>query len=382
MTITFATSTRPDKVVSFKGGFEEDTNYRISQITAAVNASTVRQYNLSYTTGNNGNRSLLSSIQENGYDDNNVQTSLPAMTFSYVSSSTSFATTTGSGIVNGDPYLAADVNGDGQNDSTNIECVSGSGPENGYIYPDGATSTTFTPPQVNNLCWSSGTTGNGALNETGTRFVDVNADGKADIVQSSYSTTTRTLLINSISIPMPLRPDGPLLPHGPELSRLLFYCPPTYTTGFFGDVNGDGLPDYVIALASSTGQIVVEWCVFRQWVSMEFCNNDAIHSRKKCADRLIGLYRLAVIRCQWRWSRRLGIHRWYEYLYSSKYRNGMEFHSRPALDLIYKHRLYIGRQLLRPRNAFCRYKRRWTSGFCPLVQSFGFSRTSRGGLSR
>jgi hypothetical protein len=163
MTITFATSTRPDKVMSFKGGFEEDTNYRISQIIATVNASTVRQYNLSYASGNNGNRSLLSSIQENGYDDNNVLTSLPAMTFGYVSSPTSFVTTVGSGIVNGDPYVAADVNGNGQNDSTNVECASGTGPENGYIYPDGTNSTTFTPPQVNNVCWSSGAAGNGAF---------------------------------------------------------------------------------------------------------------------------------------------------------------------------------------------------------------------------
>jgi len=37
MTITFATSTRPDKTISFKNGFEEDTNYRISQIVAADN---------------------------------------------------------------------------------------------------------------------------------------------------------------------------------------------------------------------------------------------------------------------------------------------------------------------------------------------------------
>jgi YD repeat-containing protein len=254
MTITFATSTRSDKVMSFKGGFEEDTNYRISQITASVNANTVRQYSLSYTTANNGIRSLLSSIQENGYDDNNVLTSLPAMTFGYVSSSTSFATTTGSGVVNGDPYLPADVDGNGQNDSTNIECASVTGPENGYIYLDGTTSTTFTPTQVNQLCWSSGTTGRGALNETGTRFLDINADGKADIVQGSYATSTGVtangLYVNAYATSTKWTTTTSWNGIVPTFVLL----PTSETTGFFGDVNGDGLPDYEIALATSTGQ--------------------------------------------------------------------------------------------------------------------------------
>jgi FG-GAP-like repeat len=254
MTVNFATSTRSDKVMSFKGGFEEDTNYRISQVTAAVNGSTVRQHNLSYTTGNNGARSLLSSVQENGYDDNNVLTSLPAMTFGYVSSSTSFVTTKGSGIVSGYPYFAADVNGNGQNDSTNIECASASGPENGYIFPDGAASTTFTPTQVNNLCWSSGSSGAGALNETGTRFVDVNSDGKADIVQSSYSTSTSVTVSALYPNTYTTSYGWPATTTWAGVIPTFLLLPTSYTTGFFGDVNGDGLPDYVIALASSTGQ--------------------------------------------------------------------------------------------------------------------------------
>ena len=46
MTITFATSTRPDDIISYKSDFQVTTNYRVSQITAAVNGTTVRQYNL------------------------------------------------------------------------------------------------------------------------------------------------------------------------------------------------------------------------------------------------------------------------------------------------------------------------------------------------
>jgi hypothetical protein len=255
MTVTFATSTRSDKVMSFKGGFEEDTNYRISQITAAVNGNTVRQYNLSYTTGNNGSRSLLSSIQQNGYDDNNVETTLPAMTFGYVSSSTSFVSTSGSGNVSGDPYIAADVNGDGINDSTNISCSSTSGPENGYINQDGATSTTFTPPQVNSLCWSFGSTGTGALNETGTRFLDINANGKASIVQGSYSTSTGSVTqmytnnyATSTGYAWATSTPRGTIPYFDVHSGSNYY-----RSGVLGDVNGDGLPDFVLALATSTG---------------------------------------------------------------------------------------------------------------------------------
>jgi hypothetical protein len=182
LTVTFATSSRPDVAINFLPGFEVDTYYRIFQITAAVNGSTVRQYNLSYTTGNNGDRSLVSSIQESGWNSNNTETTLPAMTFGYMSSSTSFVSVAGSGTVSGDPYIAADVNGDGTNDSTNISCNTTTGPEDGYIYQNGTTSTTFTPPQLKSLCWSFGNTSTGALNETGTPFVDLYANGKAAIV--------------------------------------------------------------------------------------------------------------------------------------------------------------------------------------------------------
>ena len=49
MTITFATPTRPDDIISYKSDFQVTTNYRVSLITAAVNGATVRQYNLGYT---------------------------------------------------------------------------------------------------------------------------------------------------------------------------------------------------------------------------------------------------------------------------------------------------------------------------------------------
>src|SRR5208282_1413862 len=258
MTITFATSTRPDKVMSFKGGFEVDTNYRISQITAAVNGTTVRQYNLSYTTGDNGTRSLLSSVQENGWDDFSVETSFPAMSFGYVSSSTPFVGAVGSGTVSGDPYIASDINGNGMNDAVNIACNPSSGGQDGYIYPDGGTSSTFTPPQVSSLFWSYGSNGTGSLNETGTRFLDVNANGKAEIVQGSYTGTTGAqvtgMYLNNYATSSGYAWVATTTYTGviPAFDSRSTSTAPFYTSGFFGDVNGDGLPDFELALSTST----------------------------------------------------------------------------------------------------------------------------------
>jgi hypothetical protein len=264
LTVTFATSSRPDAAINFSPGFEVDTYYRISQITAAVNGSTVRQYNLSYGSGNNGDRSLLSSIQENGWNSTNTETTLPAMTFGYVSSSTPFVSVAGSGTVSGDPYIAADVNGDGTNDSTNIACNTTTGPEDGYIYPDGTANTTFTPPQVNSLCWSFGNTSTGALNETGTRFVDVFANGKAAIVQSSYSTTTGSVsniyannYATSSGYAWATSTLNGVVPYFDVHANSNYY-----TSGLLGDINGTGLPSFVLALASTTGASSLDGAYF------------------------------------------------------------------------------------------------------------------------
>src|SRR5262249_26525316 len=117
-TITFATSTRPDTRTSYATGFSSTLTQRISEVDALVNGTTVRKYLLGYGAGENGYRSLLTSVQQQGYDDNNNLTSLPATTFSYASSSTQFYTASG-GVnpVNGQAWVIADTNGNGINDT-------------------------------------------------------------------------------------------------------------------------------------------------------------------------------------------------------------------------------------------------------------------------
>ena len=90
------------------------TNYRVSEIDAYNNGSVVRKYLLGYGPGINGKRSLLTSLQEQGYDENNTLTTLPAMTFTYASSSSQFYTTNG---INSSAYIVADITGDGFNEA-------------------------------------------------------------------------------------------------------------------------------------------------------------------------------------------------------------------------------------------------------------------------
>ena len=87
-TVNFATSTRSDIRQSYASGFIASTTKRISQITATVNGTIVRQYDLGYGVGHNGSRSVLTSVQQKGYDDNNNLTTLPAMMFAYATSTT------------------------------------------------------------------------------------------------------------------------------------------------------------------------------------------------------------------------------------------------------------------------------------------------------
>ena len=68
-TIDFTRATRTDPITSYKTGFLVRTTDRITEIKASVSGSWVRKYALSYTTGQNGARSLLASVQLTGRDD-------------------------------------------------------------------------------------------------------------------------------------------------------------------------------------------------------------------------------------------------------------------------------------------------------------------------
>ena len=179
--ISFATSTRPDTRISFAPGFKVTTNYRISEIDASFNSKLLRKYLLSYSSGMNGVRSLLTSVQQQGYDDNSNLVSLPATSFTYASSTGQFYTLNG---VTSAAFQVADTNGNGINDRNEFYspgCVNGVCTTGLHIYMDSTTyvdhyNDSQSPPGF----WASSP--GDTPDEHGTRYVDINGDGKPDVV--------------------------------------------------------------------------------------------------------------------------------------------------------------------------------------------------------
>lgn len=244
ITITFSTSTRPDPYISYKAGFNVTTKYRISQIQADVSGTWTHRYTLSYTTGNNGYRSLLSSIQQTGQDELANQLSLPPITFGYISTTTQFYKQSADITLSNQARVVADTDGNGRNDITLSY----------YYYPaysqvtfislnqQNSSSVSPQPPEY----WASLAGGGGSQIEPferGVRYLDVNADGKADIVKGldDGSTTTRALYLNGYATSTGYSWTAA------TYSGTIPVFADSYTRGFFGDVNADGLPDYVVA---------------------------------------------------------------------------------------------------------------------------------------
>src|SRR5215831_18766195 len=250
-TVSFATSTRPDVRLSYAGGFAATTTKRISEIDASVNGSIARKYLLGYGTGDNGYRSLLTSIQEQGYDDNNNLTSLPATTFTYSTTSTQFYAPSAKQADEGAAYAVADTDGDAINDLN----VFMPGAGQGFDYVDGGFAISVpnasTPPPD---YWALNTSPH-TPEERGVRYIDVNGDGKADVVRgwiddttgtndyaiysNTYATTTDSYGWTATSTSF----TGVVPTFAKKTSTGLYL-----TGGVFGDVNGDGLPDYATSL--------------------------------------------------------------------------------------------------------------------------------------
>lgn len=231
-TIDITKSARPDPFISYKNTYYVSTNYRITEIKASINGSWVRKYALSYGSGNNGVRSLLTSVQETGQDDASNQLTLPALTLSYSSSTPGYTANTNSRIWNA-AHVASDSDGNGLPED-NIFAEGSSHPQY-WAYYSNSYGQGFDPI------------------EKGTRFFDVSGDGKADLIRSmlsrnvnDYTYTVKYYGSNEVektiattSVPIFNYETINSTPPNEELS-----------TGILGNVNGDGLVDYSLSLAS------------------------------------------------------------------------------------------------------------------------------------
>ncbi|MEK7639128.1 MAG: DNRLRE domain-containing protein [Patescibacteria group bacterium] len=199
-TINFIREARPDTQVSFTPGFVSTTTQRISEIRVDVNGSWVRKYELDYTLGENGNRSLLASITESGNGHGGIVT-LPATTFAYSNIATSSQGWSGNNSFTVPERITNshqgqdmgvrffDVNGDGYADLTiyqNTNLLAANNVVQKIYLNEGSSwvedSSWSFPQPVAKIAFTA--QDNDGWHDMGARFVDVNADGYTDILWS------------------------------------------------------------------------------------------------------------------------------------------------------------------------------------------------------
>lgn len=235
--ILFTYEARDDVFASYASGFEIQTAKRLQQIDVEVSEAVVRTYELAYATGDNDVRSLLLSITETGYGEDESYLTKPPTTFDYSEAERSWTEDTsyedmpleiaGTGVGSLGIYLF-DVNGDGFSD-----IVKARNGESRKVY-------------INNgdNAWTEDTGysvpfdfANSAGKDEGVRVFDLNSDGFQDLVKSKsdYSPEvyindgdeTGWTLDESVSVPVVFTI------YGNDSGVRVF------------DVNGDGLQDIV-----------------------------------------------------------------------------------------------------------------------------------------
>ncbi len=122
--VEFYWENRPDIYYSYATGYEIFTDQRLARIEVLISNRLERKYELNYESGDNGVRSVLSSIKMSGLSDDNSWTNAPATKFFYSKSAHQWGSWTDlpEDIVSGeDGHLVGedkgvrfgDINGDG-----------------------------------------------------------------------------------------------------------------------------------------------------------------------------------------------------------------------------------------------------------------------------
>ncbi|MBI4118587.1 MAG: VCBS repeat-containing protein [Parcubacteria group bacterium] len=249
--ISFGTESRLDYLASYNAAFSVESRYRINQILVKIDGVWVRKYDLAYTTGVNGSRSLLSSITETGKDKDGNTVVLPAISFTYESTSptwtidaawdapTDFIRTVNGGDVG---VRFAEMNGDGL-----IDIVKSHGPTTGacdqqatyFNIGAGWANSGHNIPE----CFAIP---NAGLDDTGARMGDFNGDGITDLAKVRYNSgeasTTENFYLNLYNKGLGFED------HNIWNAPGYFYSTGSgYSDAFLLDANTDGQEDFILS---------------------------------------------------------------------------------------------------------------------------------------
>jgi RHS repeat-associated protein len=270
--------TRPDPITFGNGAFLGRTNYRLKTIDVKIGGSRARAYKLTYTTSSNSRRSLLASVRQYGRDATldasgtvTGGSALPAANVGFYHDAPTYATagySWPSGGFNtmyrGDGQLVdggiayGDFNGDGKTDvAWSMYEVHplwyGSGAQtHTEIWLNTGTGFVAGPawPTQGHLQMDVGLVGAGDMRDGGVRLVDINGDGKTDIVWSLYECTALYGGICQSHNEIWLS-TGTGFVAGPAWPTQGYLVHDTFGGNFqdggvrFADINGDGLQDIV-----------------------------------------------------------------------------------------------------------------------------------------
>ncbi|KKW36577.1 MAG: YD repeat protein, partial [Candidatus Uhrbacteria bacterium GW2011_GWC2_53_7] len=267
--VVFVREARPDPSTSYRTAFGVTTNDRLSLIDVYADGDLVRSYDLGYASGDNGTRSVLTSITETGYDDTSAPVSLLPVEIEYQTTAPGWSTNATweapvgfapqNSACNNLGSRVADVNGDGLPDVLQSRMDS-AGNTWQSVYINNGSGWTLDPSWViprafGYTSWCSG--------DFGSEVVDVNGDALADIIHyrifSNSSAFEHEVYLNTGSgwvqnftwtIPRAFR-----LEWSDWGTRL-------------ADVNGDGLTDFVWSKGNDRGVALntgSNWVVDPSW---------------------------------------------------------------------------------------------------------------------
>ncbi|MFA6394083.1 MAG: FG-GAP-like repeat-containing protein [Patescibacteria group bacterium] len=233
--IEFLREARNDTATSTKTGFAVRTMERINEIRIKVNGTWVKKYQLNYTTGNNGYRSLVNTITEIGQDEQANTITLPVNDFDYQSIRSGWTYDSSYDFIVGYemPMIIGDFNGDGLSDILNFggpSTLINDGDGTGWTY-----DTNYSVPAgVSKYAHAA----------------DVNGDGFSDLLQIYNSSESYVkVYINDA--------DGTGWTYNSNYDQSITnpYHPLEFNLLPIGDFNGDGLPDFINCAGSCTAYI-------------------------------------------------------------------------------------------------------------------------------